>query len=96
MEGWNPGGKLVANSEIWFYKKGGQQKIGDPVKRGGMSGFLQCLECMILKPVAFTLSAHLVKGDSKSETIFDNWKPFKYEKKSFLFHLQSFFRSQDL
>ena len=30
-----------------------------------------------------------------SETIFGNWKPFKNDEKYFLFHLESFFRSQD-
>ena len=32
----------------------------------------------------------------RSETIFDNWKPFKNDEKCFLFHLKSSFRSQDI
>ena len=32
----------------------------------------------------------------KSETIFDNSKPFKNDEKCFLFHLKSSFRSKDL
>ena len=32
----------------------------------------------------------------RSETIFGNWKPFKNGDKCFLFHLQSFSRSQDI
>ena len=32
----------------------------------------------------------------RSETIFGNWKPFKNDEKSFLFHLKSSFRSQDI
>ena len=27
---------------------------------------------------------------------FGNWKPFKNDEKCFLFHLKSFFRSQDI
>ena len=35
------------------------------------------------------------KGNLRSETIFDNWKPFKNDPKCFLFHLNSFLCSQD-
>ena len=32
----------------------------------------------------------------RSETIFSNWKPVNNKEKWFLFHLKSFFRSQDI
>ena len=32
----------------------------------------------------------------RCETIFGNWKHFKYDGKCFLFHLKSSFRSQDI
>ena len=32
----------------------------------------------------------------RSETFFNNWKPFKNNQKCFLFHLKSSFRSQDI
>ena len=30
------------------------------------------------------------------ETIFDHWKHFQNDEKRFLFHLKSYFRSQDI
>ena len=45
------------------------------------------------------LAARAVKTDFQtlgSETIFDNWKPFKNDEKCFLFHLKSSFRSQNI
>ena len=40
--------------------------------------------------------SHLLKGAPESETISNDWKPFKNNEKCFLFHLASFSRSQDI
>ena len=41
-------------------------------------------------------SVRTERRTQRSETIFDNWKPFKNDEKCFLFHLESPFRSQDI
>ena len=46
----------------------------------------QFMDLLILKGAFF----------ARSETIFDNWKPFQNDEKCFLFHLKSSFRSQDI
>ena len=38
----------------------------------------------------------LFKGPLRSDAITDNWKPLKNVEKCFLFHVMSYFRSQDI
>ena len=54
------------------------------------------LVILILISFILTIKKQILRHTLRSETIFYNGKPFKYDEKCFLFHLKSSFRSQDI
>ena len=59
--------------------------ISTAIKLGRMVTYLEGL-----------LPINSLKAQSKVWDTFDNWKFFKNDEKSFLFHLKHSFRSQDI